>query len=281
MVLNRFRKFHVIKVFGFMVLLIFLMMGCSASYDDSWAPDDGQGGDEQPLSSETAPERKIIYTVDVRFSVDDIQGAVTTIRDMLAESEWFDRESISARSAQFTVRVRTERLDAFMAELEDTFEHLEYTRSARDISLDYSSQETRLLAIETEIATLIAMMDLAETFAEILLINERLSSLEVERQDVQGELNRFDSLADYSEVHLQVYERTVFERLPFGDRVGDAFTSGVSALGSFLQGTVIVLAAVLPFALFFGVIGGTGFIVYRRIKKMRPAQPKEDGDRLL
>ncbi|TVP94163.1 MAG: DUF4349 domain-containing protein [Acholeplasmatales bacterium] len=266
-----------------LAMIAMIFMGCSASYDEGRLPQDGQDGSgEQPLAHETTPERKIIYTVDMHFRVDDIDGAIADVRAMLAGDEWFDKESISSRYARFTARIRTDRLDAFIETLEQTYDRVDYERSARDVSLEYTNQTIRLLAIEAEIDALIAMMALAETFADMLLINERLNDLQIERQVVQGALNQFDSLVDYSEVHLYIYQRTIAERLPFGNRVITAFTDGVEALGAFLQGTVIVIAAVLPFAFFFGAVGGAGFILYRRFKKPRkPQAPKEEGDRLL
>jgi len=121
------------------------------------------------------------------------------------------------------------------------------------------------LALEAQLARLIELYDQA-SLSEMITINREISNIEVELQELNGTLNEFDSLAEYSEVVLKFYGSTIVSNSPFFNRLGNAFLDGWNGLISFFDGMFIVIATIFPFALLIGVIVFIVLVVYRKKK---------------
>jgi len=147
-------------------------------------------------------------------------------------------------------------------------------KTATDISLSYQDKSDRIIALEIQRTRLLELYDEAQLI-DLLMINEQLAKIETEIMKLQGELNMFDSLVDYSELKIFIYESVTAERTGFFPRVGMAFENGVLAVVSILDGLVIAIVTILPVAVVF-VPAGYG--VYRLIRyldnRKKPKEPK-------
>jgi hypothetical protein len=97
------------------------------------------------------------------------------------------------------------------------------------------------------------------------MINEQISNIEVELQELNGQLNVYDSLIDYSVVRIYFYGDTIENETTFLARIGNAFTNGISGFVNVIEGIVIAIVTILPFV---GTVGIVLFIVFK-IKKSK------------
>jgi hypothetical protein len=269
-------------VFLFAVsVIVIALMACSNDYSEASREDD-MGGDEENVElvqSLTAPSRKIIYEIDASYYVDDIDQALVWLKDLMEEDEWIDREERSNARADLTFRIKSSRLDAFIAAIESEYVMSSYRKVGEDISRNYQNTSDLITRYTNEKTRNLKLIDGA-SISEILIITERVSELEQMIATLQGELNLFDSLVDYSEVRLSVYEKNVYTRLPFGARINDGFSDGVAFVIDFFDGLVIVLVTLFPIAIVFGPIGYGGYRIVKFVQlKRRKASEKDKKDK--
>jgi len=222
------------------------------------------------LDDETTPERKIIYKADVSFDVRNLEESSDTLIGLMNSDEWFDEVVMNSTYHYYVIRIKTDRLDDFIESLKDEFTLRSYQLVGTDISLQYQDASNRILSLEAQLARLIELYDQA-TLSEMIIINEQISDIEVELQELEGTLSQFDSLAEYSEVVLKFYGSSVVSESPFFNRLGNAFLDGWNGLISFFEGFFIVIATIFPFALLIGSIVIVVLVSYRKKIKQKKA----------
>jgi len=261
-----------VLVSGFIIISLLFFTGCAQQSLSTVYESTGSGYNEYSSYSlaildeeETTPERKIVYKVDISFDVRSLDTASATLKSLMNSDEWFDEEIINSSFQSYVIRIKTERLDEFIDSLENEFTLRSYQKVGTDISLQYQDASNRILALEAQLARLIELYDQA-SLSEMITINREISNIEVELQELNGTLNEFDSLAEYSEVVLKFYGSTIVSNSPFFNRLGNAFLDGWNGLISFFDGMFIVIATIFPFALLIGVIVFIVLVVYRKKK---------------
>lgn len=215
------------------------------------------------LADDATPERKIIYTVDISFDVNDLVEAADFLDTLIETDEWFDKENITSTRYSYAIRIRTDRLDGFISSLQDEFVLRTYQKEGIDISLEYQDTTNEILSLEAQLERLLELYDQA-TLSEMILINEQISDIEVELQALNGALSQFDSLAEYSVVNLIFYGSAITTQSPFINRLGNAIVNGFDGLVSFFDGLLIVIATALPFLVVFGTFGFVAFKIYKK-----------------
>lgn len=254
-----------------MGLVLGLMMigiaGCSMPTNElTTAPNNEFDGDLVLLDNDAAPVRKIIYEVDVEYDVDDLNEAASFLQSIMQSDEWMDKEVRGEQVYVFDARIKTERLDLFLNALNGEFELMTYQKVGTDISLQYQNMSNRVLALQTQLDRLLVLYESA-SLSDMIVINREISEIEVELAQLQGSLNQFDSLVEYSEVHIRLYGEALITRSPFFNRLWTTFIAGWGAVVDVFDGLFIVLAAVFPFAVVFG--GPAAFIFIRAKRKRR------------
>jgi hypothetical protein len=261
------------------LMIVFGISACGAS-----AEIDHQISEEEQnsiiLTADGIPERKIIYTVDGSYDVNDLNQSIITLRSLINSDEWFDSERIYTTSAHFTARVKTDRLDTFIEALNDHFQVRSFSKMGQDISLQYQDKTNKITSLNLQITRLQALYEEA-SLAEMITINQQLSNLEVELMNLQGELNVYDSLIEYSEVHIRLNGSSIVTRSPFINRLGNGFVNGFKSVITLVDGLLIAIANIIPFVIIFGPIGYGGYLLrrkYRARKKLKRESQKTKGD---
>ncbi|ERJ11333.1 DUF4349 domain-containing protein [Haloplasma contractile] len=256
-------------------VLSVLLVGCNAS-DKEYNKEHGDKGVDESVTttnSDATPNRKIIYKVDTDLTTNDITNSVNIIKDELNDDEWLDLEKISEYTAFLVVRVKSDRLDQFLDSISEGHDVTNFNKTATDVSLDYQDKSNLIRTYEAERDRLLELYEEA-SLNDMIEINRRLSEIEIEIQRLQGELNQFDSLVDYSEVKLNIYLDVDVEKeeeLTFGDRVWSGLSGGFSALVIFLEALIVVIVTLLPWAVVFGPIS---YGVYRLVKRSQKKKKK-------
>ncbi|MDA3931194.1 MAG: DUF4349 domain-containing protein [Tenericutes bacterium] len=251
---------------------LFLFGGCGASdlgQLESGAPENDS---EIEYLAEGVPERKIIYSVDLSVYTRDLEESIETLKSNVNADEWFDYENIRDTQASFKIRIKSERLDQFVQSIDDSFDVTFYSKTGNDISLEYLDTTNRIAALEAQYDRLIDLYEDA-SLNEMITINERLGEIETELLALEGTLNTFDSLVDYSEVDVTIYQSRASSKSPFINRLFTSFGNGVNAVIVFFDFLLIVLATILPFIL---ILVPTGYGIYFLIKKRKHKKEKKE-----
>jgi hypothetical protein len=284
------------KIFRLAAALIAVMLIAGGCALDSPGSTDGSGGGKAPDQpgyeygdtsdtlgdgGSTPQQRKLIYNVSFTLKSDDVNASAEAVKAALADDEWFDSFSISDRAASFGARIKTERIDEFVDAVRAGGEISDYYGNATDISLEYYDIENIMNALQAEHDRLEELLGEAKTVSDTLTISSRLAQIEANLARYQQNLNSYDSLVEYSQIHINVSLNVpAAEPMPFGRRVALVFVGAWKALLTFCKWLLLAFLAVLPFAAVLAPVAAVAVIITKKRQKRKAlaAAPKADAE---
>lgn len=257
-----------------------------SGYDYGWS-----GETEMPEAPESAPDTptgetdalanaKMIYTADVTLETRDFDSASAAVTELVdAMGGYFERRELNQggtyRSLYCTIRVPASR---FTETLDQSGEiaHLTYRNEySQNVSEAYYDLEARLTTQRTKLKRLQELLAEAKDMSDIIVLESEISNTELQIEYLTGSLRSYDSLIDYSTIHLtlrEVYRLSDEEVAPvtFGDRLKTAFERGLAqAVDNFEDLLIYVARNWLNLLVWAAVITGVVVLVRRKVKKFR------------
>lgn len=290
-------------------------VGSAPAYDrggeygtaDSGKGDEGSGWTNNSLTlPETKPNtgstntdaevttEKIIYTgygeietVDFDKSVEQvytlveryggfIQSSYVTGKDY--NTQYYGRDSY--RRAHFSVRVPKDKYASMTDSLTELGNVTYSSNEAQNITSAYVDTESRLKAYRIEEERLLEILEKADTVADMITIEDRLSTVRYNIESLTSQLKNWDSQVNYSTVELELREVKELSDEPvlketFWQEIKRGVTNSVKWLISFSKNAVIFIASALPI-LIVPVIIIAVIVLLIRANTKRKKQRKED-----
>lgn len=115
------------------------------------------------------------------------------------------------------------------------------------------------------------------TLEEIFAIEKEYANVTYEIESLQGTLNKYDSLIDYSTINISVREVQNYQNtktaMTLGDRMSRTFEKSIQNLMMFGEEVLLFIVGMIPFAVGFGIPGvvvvGVIFLTSRNINRKR------------
>lgn len=238
----------------------------------------------------TQPDsRKWIITMDMSAETEDLDALLAALTEEIAalkgyvEDQNIHNGSAYAtrryRNANLTVRIPAADVDGFTQAVAGIANVVSSSKSLEDVTLQYSDTETRVKALETEQNRLLELMESAESMADLLEIESRLTEVRYELERYTSRLKRYDNQIDYATVYLsieEVQEYTPVEEPTFWQRITTGFAASIVTLGETLQWLVVALIVAAPFLVVFGTLAALILFLHRRAKKRRQAKKAKE-----
>lgn len=244
-----------------------------AIYDgaDSVVSESGTSSNQYGSSSTTGSagvqNQKLIRTMTVDAETDDLDALLAKLDARIAElGGYVQNQSVRNgsysqtrryRSADLTIRIPVEKLDAFIEQIKGETNIVTYNETADDITLSYIATASRVTALETEQTRLLELLAKAEDMTDLLLIEERLTDVRTELEEVTSQLRLYDNLVDYGTVKLtvtQVQEYTVVEEETMWQRMGSGIRESWENLCTFFENLLVLFVVSLPYLIPVAVI---------------------------
>ena len=294
-----------------LLMLASLLCGCGASSKsiamDYAAPEEAMeaeapaaaAGNSLTTSDTDAamavPEnRKWIITVDMFAETEDLDALLAAVEENITSLNGYvenrniyngsNYASRRYRSANLTVRIPAEDVDSFTQEMSGISNVVRSNKNLEDVTLRYTDTENRVKALETEQARLLELMEMAETMADLLEIEARLTDVRYELENYSSQLRSYDNRIDYATIYLdieEVQEYTPVEEETFWQRISGGFLSSLKGVG---EGAVDVLVWIIVSSPYLVVIGGiaVAFVIglkrgrkRRLTRKQKPVQQEK------
>ena len=200
--------------------------------------------------SEALPQgRKLIRTVKMEAETEDLTALLANLDEQVAALNGYveGREVYNGsiyssrryRNASMTIRIPAENLNGFVSHVEGASNVVSSNEYIDDVTTQYVDTESRVAALEIEQERLLELLSKAETMEDILTIEDRLTDVRYELENMVSQLKTLDNQVDYATVHLTITEvqeytpiieeePTVWERITqgFGESIED-ITDGV------------------------------------------------------
>lgn len=260
--------------------------GSSMDRVDSSVSESGKGelmeSPENALTQGQKLVRKLWLTAETE-NLDTLLGSVEQRVKTLGgymEAREIHNYSVYNRRAELTIRVPADSLDQFSEVVKENANVTSTTETADNITLSYVAVESRMKALETEQTRLLELLSKAENMTEILQIEERLTKVRTELEEVTSQLRVYDNQVDYGTIYLTLHEvREYTEEDPEGffQRIGRGLSESVEDIGDGVVEILIWLIVASPYlALLALAVGAVVLIVKRRKKKAVRKEKKEE-----
>ena len=259
----------------------------NGAYYDMESAKSEDGGLTGDTDSTVLPEgRKWIITVNMYAETEDLDalmealnGKISTLGGYVEDQDSHNGSMYSSRryrSASLTIRVPAERVDEFTAEMSGIANVVSTSLSREDITLSYVATESRVNALQTEEARLLELMEQAETMADLLEIESRLTDVRYELENRASQLRLYDNQVDYATIYLsidEVQEYTPVEDPTVWERISGGFVSSIKGVGNGLLDLLVWVLAKSPYLVILGGVT-VGVVVLIKKRKTRRAAKK-------
>ena len=259
----------------------------NGAYYDMESAKSEDGGLTGDTDSTVLPEgRKWIITVNMSAETEDLDalmealnGKISGLGGYVEDQDSYNGSMYSSRryrSASLTVRIPAERVDEFTEEMSGIANVVSTNLSREDITLSYVATESRVKALQTEEARLLELMEQAETMADLLEIESRLTDVRYELENRASQLRLYDNQVDYATIYLsidEVQEYTPVEEPTVWERISGGFVSSVKGVGNGLLDLLVWVLAKSPYLVILGGVT-VGVVVLVKKRKVRKAAKK-------
>lgn len=236
---------------------------------------------EAPAQNSAADPRKVVKSADLTLQTTQYDEAAAKFESLVGSfGGYIESSSVQGtgaggkdgRVAVYTVRVPAERLDEFLTGAGALGTVVSRGLRGDDVTQSYFDSETRLKTLRTEQERILELMQKADKIEDVITIEQRLTEVENEIEQLTGELKRLDSLVSLSTVSVTIDEVSVITS-PQGNGLGGQLLSmlqtSVSALGKFFRYLLLAVTAALPFLAVAAVVAAAVLLIRRRIAKKK------------
>lgn len=259
----------------------------NGAYYDMESAKSEDGGLTGDTDSTVLPEgRKWIITVNMSAETEDLDalmealnGKISGLGGYVEDQDSYNGSMYSSRryrSASLTVRIPAERVDEFTEEMSGIANVVSTNLSREDITLSYVATESRVKALQAEEARLLELMEQAETMADLLEIESRLTDVRYELENRASQLRLYDNQVDYATIYLsidEVQEYTPVEEPTVWERISGGFVSSIKGVGNGLLDLLVWVLAKSPYLVILGGVT-VGVVVLIKKRKARKAAKK-------
>lgn len=240
-------------------------------------------------SGKVSDTRKIIRTADLTVQTKQFDRASVQIPALAGRlggyvesssvsGNSYDAGDYSVRSATFTLRIPSEKLDAYLESLGGDAELFNVTEryiNSEDITDVYFDAESRLNSLTTQEERLLAMLEKADDLQYMIQLEEALANVRYQIENYYSTLQRYDSQVSMSSVTVRLYEVAQYQSLvqapkTYGERLSIAFVNSWSGFvddaGDFFIEIIYMIPGLLVLIVLFCAIF---FPVRRAIRRKK------------
>jgi hypothetical protein len=271
-----------------------LLAGCSLGAGDSSEPAPGTGtsngapveggapADDEAVTDQgvAAPQdRAVVTTGYMSITVDDpIAGASDAAAlangaggrvDSRTETPGTDTQPASA---SLVLRIPADELDGVIDDLRKLGEVNSVSLNASDVTQQQQDLDARITALTASVNRLLALLDEADTTADLIAIESELSTRQAELDSLTQQRDWLADQVDYSTITVDLITEDVAPSAVPGD-FWSGLVAGWNALLGFLSWIAVALGVLLPWIGALLVVAGiiTAIVVLATRRNRRPA----------
>ena len=238
-------------------------------------------GSAKSAADAGAQNRQLVRTAQVDLRAEDVVAALGKVKDLAQrEGGYVGQESSGESGGSLTLRVPADRLDAVLKGVGEV-ERASVTRRdvrSEDVTEQVVDVEARLATQRASVDRVRALLERAATTSEITQIEGELTKRQTELESLQ---RRHDSLK--GQVALSTITVSIGRTSgppPAAEQMGflGALASGWHALLTALRVVVVVIGAVLPFAVLLAAVGAVYWMLRRKRRALPPIVPASSGE---
>lgn len=232
-------------------------------------------GTAAPASEEMGEAKKIIRTASLTITTQTFEESLAALRAKCESlGGWIayssENDGSTRRTANLTLRIPSQQLDAFLADAGNTGRVTWRSESADDVTESYYDTQARLATQQALMARLQALVTDAADLSDLLALESQIADTQYQIDRLQASLNSTDRQVDYATVDISLQEEKPSDSITdteksLGERIADALFTGWESFVEFLADMAVFIAAALPFIAIVTVV----VIVVKVIRKRK------------
>lgn len=287
------------------ITLIFIfsifVSGCASSPDKGFetAPQENENSyreefdldnavtEDKVDSEESMEPDKVITTVSISMQTKEFMDTTDKLNTLIKKHKgYIEQSNISYNNyvystrlkySDYSIRIPRENLDLFIEEVKEIGNIISENKSKVDITKQYRDTESRLKVLETKEERLLSLLEKAEKMEDIIALENQLSNIIYEKENLTANLMDMDDKVDYSTVNFQLEEVAKLTssgnvKTPFLDKIKNAFNDSIYFFTHNIENLFISLVYFLPYLLIILIIV---YILLRFLRKRKNKLPKD------
>ena len=226
-------------------------------------------------SSGIKTDRKIVRNASLYVETKDLNKFIESIdakTDALGGyNESAEIDNYNSATADLVIRIPAEKLDDFIAAVDEIATVQSKSISAADITDSYTDVESHIKALETEETALLKILENCKTVSETIEVQNRLSQVRSELDGYKTQIKNYDSQIAYSRVAISVSEesRIIKSDDSFSSRLKAKFEDSVYNIGNFFESFAVNILGGILYIIIAAVIIFAAVLIIKKIKKKR------------
>ena len=263
-------------------------------YEVAEAPAAGEAGEAVEVKN---TERKLIKNVDLNVETETFDELLVTVESKteglggyIESSYTYNGSSYyggGRRNASLTIRIPAEKLDEFLSTVAEVSNVTSRNERVEDVTLQYVDLDSHKKTLQAEQDRLLELLEEAETIADIIALEGRLSEVRYQIESMESQLRTYDNQVNYSTVYLEIEEVnkiTPVKEQSIGEKIVTGFTENLYDVGEGLLDFGIwfithipslVVWAMVIFIIVLIIKGIRRHHQKRKLKKQLMQQPAE------
>lgn len=284
------------NLLAIVLVVMLLLSGCSKS-DNAMAGNAAMDMESDGLTAEgSAPQKQVLPAnqklirkvwIDAETEAMDellvkVETRIGELEGYVEERQVYNGSAYSGRRyrhADLTIRIPAEKLEDFTDDVAQISNITSTNETTDDVTLSYVATESQKIALETEQTRLLELLAKAETMADILKIEERLTQIRGQLESIISQLRVYDNQVNYSTIHLSISEVTEYtdttEPETLWDRIVEGSAASWKAFGRFMENLLVFIIVSIPFLLPIAAIIVLIVFLKKRKKKKGPKDPTQ------
>lgn len=267
-------------------------VGDAAAYSSEEAADRAGGApaaSPADAASELAvSDQKLIRSASISLQVKNIAQAMGQVRGVMAGFDgWTLSENVGSyvegegegvtpdTYATVTMSVPADKLDPALDELQKIGEILDRRSSTQNVTAEFVDTAARVKAMERAVARIQDLIDQTKDIDQLVKLERELSTRQTELEGIQARLQELQRQTARSPITINLTTEPELVANLASPREGfvGGLQAGWKAFMASLVGLMAVIGALLPFAIFAGVIGYPLWRIIRAIRATRANKP--------
>lgn len=266
-----------------------------SAYDttESASAEESSGGtvtSENGIEEVQDTDRKLVRNVNLSIQTKEFDTVLENISQKVKDLGGYVQDSSvwgsnsdysSSRSANYTLRIPSDKLDEFIDVVESLGNVTYKNESVDDVTLRYVDVESHKKALETEQERLLALLEQAENVDDIITIENRLSDVRYELENYESQIRLMDNQIDYSTVYVDVSEVsrvTDTGKQSFFEEVASRFNDSIYVVLMGLRGLAVGILGSLPILAVWAAVLAAVVILLRKFVFKKNRKNKKNTD---
>jgi hypothetical protein len=208
---------------------------------------DGEAEEVRTVIHEDIARPVMLRSAERRLETEDLEAGLQGIADLVDEYEgYFEQSTVDEDSAQLTVRVPTQDLDAFLSALDAVGTVTFKNDGIEDISDRFYDARARLDSYRVQLKRLDQLMGSAGSLEDMAFLEDKRTEVLQVIDSLEGQLAGWEGRVEQSTVYVTLAKSGAASPGDLGQRVKAAFGDALEWFKAFCQDALVVLVRASP-----------------------------------